>query len=200
MSARLAPVALVPVASLAVHWLRYRLAAGPPAADELAAEAHGYLQELAPWAFLALGLGLGAFLTRLVDAWRGGCQVERRMPRLIALWATATAGLLAIYAGQELLEGWLAGGHPAGLAGAFGHGGLWALPAAAAVGLLLALGIRGARRAILLIARRRSRRRRFGAARAPFHRPGPALRLPAPLARAAAGRAPPAGGALPPVA
>ena len=36
-------------------------------------------------------------------------------------------GLLAVYAGQELLEGLFATGHPQGLVGIFGDGGLWVL-------------------------------------------------------------------------
>ena len=53
--------------------------------------------------------------------------------------------LLAIYASQEFLEGLFATGHPAGVAGVFGYGGWWAIPAALCVGLVLASLLHGAR-------------------------------------------------------
>ena len=51
----------------------------------------------------------------------------------VAVWLLAWAGLVAIYATQELLEELLASGHPGGVAGVLGHGGWWAVPVAAIV-------------------------------------------------------------------
>jgi hypothetical protein len=53
--------------------------------------------------------------------------------------------LVAIYVSQEFLEGLFATGHPAGLAGIFGYGGWWSVPAAVCVGLVLAAVFHGAR-------------------------------------------------------
>jgi hypothetical protein len=45
-------------------------------------------------------------------------------------------------------------GHPAGVAGIFGYGGWWAIPAALCVGLILAAIFHGARWALDEVARR----------------------------------------------
>lgn len=189
--------ALMPVAALVVHQLRYWLAYGPAAHRELLEQGHAYLSSLTPWIVTAAALGLGAFLTRLARAWRIGRDEQGRRRSLLALWLSTAAMLLAIYAGQELLEGLLASGHPGGLAAVFGDGGLWAIPAAVVVGGALALLIRGGATAIALIARLARRRRRPPQARASTP-PGLVALAPfAPLATAAAGRAPPAGRRLP---
>jgi hypothetical protein len=57
--------------------------------------------------------------------------------------ATLVLALVAAYCAQELLEGILASGHPAGLAGVFGDGGWTAIPLALPLALLVALGLRG---------------------------------------------------------
>ena len=89
---------------------------------------------------------------------------------------------------QETLEGFLATGHPGGATGVVGHGGWWALPAAAVVAALVT--------GLLLVARTLLR----VVATPPLARfAGPPARkrrgfdtvLARPLARAAAGRAPP---------
>jgi hypothetical protein len=100
---------------------------------------------------------------------------------------------VAIYMTQELLEGLLATGHPAGLVGVFGYGGWWSLPAALAVGLVLAAAFHGARWALQEVAERRSgtprlRRARISVPRPPYS--APALRL-APLADGWSDRGPP---------
>jgi hypothetical protein len=64
----------------------------------------------------------------------------------------ATLALVAVYCSQEALEGALARGHPAGAGALLGDGGWAALPLAVALGLLLALVVRGAERAIDLAA------------------------------------------------
>lgn len=189
-------VALFPLGAFAVHQLRYELAFGSDASRELADQGHAYLHELTPWIVLAVALGLGRLLVRLARAWRSG-EADRAAGRcLVVLWALASVGLFSIYVGQESLEGLLATGHPQGLAGILGDGGLWALPAAIAVGGLLALVVRGGQALVARVARLRREPSRTVSGRAlrPVVCP-PAVALPrlAPLAGAFAGRAPPVG-------
>jgi hypothetical protein len=185
-------VALFPVGAFAVHQLRYQLAFGTDASRELADQGHAYLHELTPWIVLAVAAGAGGLLARLARAWRSGESERGRC--LAALWALTSAALFSIYVGQEFLESLLADGHPQGLAGILGDGGLWALPASIAVGGLLALLVRGGRALVASVARLGRRRPRVAAARAPKGALRPArVALPrlAPLAGASAGRAPP---------
>jgi hypothetical protein len=185
-------VALFPFGAVAVHQLRYQLAFGADASRELADQGHAYLHELTPWIVVAVATGAGGLLVRLARAWRSGESERGRC--LAALWALTSAALFSIYVGQEFLEGLLAGSHPQGLAGILGDGGLWALPAAIAVGGLLALLVRGGRALVARVARLGRRRPRVAAARAPKDAVRPArVALPrlAPLAGASAGRAPP---------
>jgi hypothetical protein len=187
-------VALFPLGAFVVHQLRYQLAFGADASRELADQGHAYLHELTPWIVLAVALGLGGLVARLARAWRRG-EGDRGMGRrLVALWALASAGLFAIYVGQESLEGLFATGHPAGLAGILGDGGVWALPSSVAVGGLLSLLVRGGRALVARVAALRGQRPRITVARAPERVLRPdrvALPRLAPLAGASAGRAPP---------
>jgi hypothetical protein len=187
--------ALFPVGAFAVHQLRYALAFGGDASRELADQGHAYLHELTPWIVLALGFGVGGLLGRVARAWQSGECEHRSGQRLVVLWSLAAGGLFAVYVGQELLEGLFATGHPQGLAGILGDGGLWALPGAVAVGGMLALLVRGGRALVERVARLRRERRPIASARAPKRTVRSAtLVLPrlAPLASASAGRAPPA--------
>jgi hypothetical protein len=185
--------ALVPVAALVVHQLRYALAFGGLSGAQLARTGHSYLHSLAPWIVLVAGIGVGGFLWSLGRAFAGQRSPSRYTLSLAALWLVCTACLVAIYAGQELLEGLLAVGHPTGLAGVFGYGGWWAIPSAAAVGLVLAAAMHGARWALdavaTLGARRPTASRR---ARARLLRPRPLAppRL-VPLSRGWSDRGPP---------
>src|SRR5690349_19473607 len=133
---------LLPAAAFAVHQLRYELGYGSRSGAALAAQGHGYQNSLAPWVVLLLAVAAGAYLARVARAATGRVEVRRRS--LAALFGFAWALLLAVYCLQEWLEGVFAVGHPAGLAGIFGHGGWWAVPlaaaAAAALALLLAAG------------------------------------------------------------
>jgi hypothetical protein len=140
-----ARAALVPAAAVAVHQLRYLLAFGGNAGAELADQGHSYLHSLVPWIVVLIGVGAGAFLWALGRALSGQTSPRRYTLSLAGLWASCAATLLAIYVAQEFLEGVFAAGHPAGLAGIFGHGGWWAIPAAACVGLVLASILHGAR-------------------------------------------------------
>lgn len=193
---RLLGVALFPLGVFAVHQLRYLLAFGSEAPHELAAQGHGYLLELLPWITLAVALGFGGLLARLAHAWRRGVGDEDPGWRLGGLWALASAGLLGMYVGQEFFEGLLATGHPQGLEGILGDGGLWSLPASIAVGGVLALVVRGSRELVARVARRRRAPAPTAVCRAPQHAVRPArVALPrlTPLAGASAGRAPPSG-------
>jgi len=192
--------ALMPAAALLVHQLRYELAFGADAPRALAQQGHAYLSSLTPWIVLLAALALGACLGSLVQRWARGdvAAVDRRTRSAdgVRVWLLASAGLVAIFAGQELLEGWFAGGHATGLAAVLGGGGWWALPAALAVGGLLALVLRAGVAVEEGLAELAPLRLRLltAAREAPRLRPvAPLLAEAAPLARAAAGRAPPHG-------
>jgi hypothetical protein len=80
------------------------------------------------------------------------------------------------------------------LAGIFGSGGWWALPASAAVGALITLLVAGARAVVGVVARLRARALSTGRAAMPTspRSSGPPALRRAPLAACCAGRAPPA--------
>ena len=84
---------------------------------------------------------------------------QRSLPRytlsLAGLWLVCSACLVGIYVAQEFLEGLFATGHPGGLAGIFGYGGWWSIPAAVCVGLVLAAVFHGARWVLDEVAQRR---------------------------------------------
>jgi hypothetical protein len=153
----LARLALVPAGALAVHQLRFWLAFGSGAKVELARQGHAYLHSLVPWIVVLLAVAVGAFLWALGRAVGGQRSVPRYTLSLVALWLVCTFCLVAIYFSQELLEGLFATGHPAGLAGVFGYGGWWSIPAALCVGLVLAAVLHGARWVLDEIADRHER-------------------------------------------
>jgi hypothetical protein len=180
----------MPAAALVVHQTRYTLAYGVRANSELAAQGHSYLHSLVPWTILALGVGASLFLRRLARTARTGQSSAFTRLSAAALWSVTTLGLIAIYAVQETLEALSVSGHPGGASGVFGHGGWYAVPAAAvvAVGVVAVLRVG---RAVLRFASRfapRAARLPTPNLRVPF---SVALVAPTPLALAAAGRAPP---------
>ncbi len=192
LTLRARAAALLPLASFAVHELRYRLAYGSDAGAQLARQGHAYQGALRPLLAIACALAAAELLSRLARAWRIGDAEERAFGRR-RLWALVAVALVAIYVGQELLEGMLANGHPGGLAGVLGAGGWLALPLSALIGGALTLVLSGARAAVLALARRRRTAPAPREAGRPHRPPLPvhlARRLP--LAAAAAGRAPPA--------
>jgi hypothetical protein len=181
---------LVPAAALAVHQIRYSLAYGSKANAQLAAQGHSYLHSLAPWTVLTLGIGATLFLRRVAQVLATGEAGRSRRRSFATLWSLSGVGLLAIYSAQETLESFLSSGHPGGIAGVFGHGGLWAVPASAAVGLVVALVLRAGRVVLEAAARVKPGLPRLR----PLSLVLPVGVHPAvvrPLARAAAGRAPP---------
>lgn len=155
---RLLPrLSLMPAAALLVHQLRFMLAFGGGAGRELQRQGHAYLHSITPWVVLLIAAAVGWFLRALSRAWSGEGSLRRYTLSLLGLWLACTACLLAIYVSQELLEGALATGHPIGIAGVFGYGGWWAIPAAACVGLVVAALLHGARWVVCQVARRRRR-------------------------------------------
>ena len=193
---RAAPRAgLVPVAAFAVHQLRFLLAFGSGAGAELAETGHSYFHSVVPWIMLVVGLSVGAFLFALSRA-ASGRRSTSSPQRLafLSLWLMCAACLLAIYCTQEFLEGLFATGHPTGIEGIFGFGGLWAIPSAVAVGLVLAAILHAARWTLDEICRRHS----SGRLRPPL--PVPAVATPrelmlvasSPLVRGWCDRGPPA--------
>ncbi len=192
----LARGALMPAAALAVHQLRFELAYGHGAGLELARQGHSYLHSLVPWIVLLIGVGAGGFLWALGRALGGQRSLPRYTLTLAGLWIVCTGCLIWIYIVQELLEGALATGHPAGLSGVFGYGGWWAIPAAACVALVLAALLHGARWVLDEVAERRAE----GGLSAPAARVGARLRPRdalwpriSPLAGGWSGRGPPGG-------
>jgi hypothetical protein len=182
-------IALLSAGALAVHELRYLAAFGSRTDEALVHEGHAYLNALTPLVGVTLACLLGHLLYRV--AWGRDAQ-GRGAPTRTAAAAAFAVGLLAIYVGQELIEGLLAAGHPGGLHGVFGHGGWLAVPMSGALGLGLSLLVRCARAAVARVR---------GAIRLLAPRMGhPAARasaatvvvaVAAPLARHRAGRAPP---------
>jgi hypothetical protein len=191
---RFAPAALMPAGAFAVHQLRYWLAFGSHAAAELQEQGHSYLHSVVPWIVLLLAVAVGSFLLALGRAFGGRSSLHRYTLSVATLWLLCTIALIAIYTCQEFLEGLFATGHPGGLAGIFGYGGWWSIPAAVAVGLVLTAAFHGARRVLRAVAdrcgrpqprvsRRRRRARKYRA---------PLLHAPAPLVAGWSGRGPPA--------
>lgn len=129
---------LIALGAFGVHQLRYLIAYGGDAGNELAEQGHSYLTHLLP---LVLGFGLAILTARLVRGLLGGNQsvaAERRLK------ATSYAlAIVAVFGCQELAEGALLAGHAAGLAAIFSGGGWAALPLAALFGFLAALLDRG---------------------------------------------------------
>jgi hypothetical protein len=139
--------ALLAAGGYVLHQLRYALGYGGHAHEELASQGHAYMTFVAPLLAVAVAALLADLGLRIVAAER-----PAPAPRLRRLWALATASLLLAYLAQELIEGALAAGHPAGLEALTAGGGWVALPLAAALGLALALLARGAHAALELAA------------------------------------------------
>jgi hypothetical protein len=159
----------------------------------LIAQGHTYLHSVVPWIVLLIALAVGAFLLALGRALAGDSSLPRYTLSFAALWLLCAACLVAVYSTQEFLEGVFVTGHPAGLAGIFGYGGWWSIPAALAIGLVLAAVFHTARCVLHGVAKRHAPRVKV-AGRPPVVAPTalvvllPAL---APLADGWSGRGPP---------
>jgi hypothetical protein len=185
---------VVPPAAFAVHQLRYLLAYGGAAGAELQRTGHSYLHSVVPWLVMLIALTAGCFLRSVGRAFSGETSRAGFTLSFAGLWLACAASLVAIFAGQEILEGLFATGHPAGLAGIFGYGGWWAVPVAICVGLVLAAVFHGARWAVKEVARRFGGQPRIAAATAPVcARPRDVVLTPvAPLLAGWSSRGPPA--------
>src|SRR5205085_11837784 len=106
--------------------------------------AHEYLAPVGTLMVVALLFALAAALARIA---RG---VVDEAPRVGRLWAGVSASLLAVYCVQETLEQLLTRGDRLAL---FAHGGWVAVPLAIAIGLAIALLMRGAATASEVAAR-----------------------------------------------
>jgi hypothetical protein len=190
---RLAPVALMPPAAFAVHQLRFWLAFHGGAGHELQRQGHSYLHSVVPWLVALVALAIGTFLVSVGRALAGQRTVARYTISFAGLWLICVLALLVIYVAQECLEGLFATGHTSGLAGTFGFGGLWAIPASACVGLVLAAVFHGARWVLNEVSESRARGKHLPV------RPAYSVRIPndaflaglVPLADGWSGRGPP---------
>jgi hypothetical protein len=134
-------VAFLSLAALGVHELRYVTAFGGDAAHASSHHGHGYLGVCLPVVVLLTALALGRLLA---GSGSSGPTASHGAVRVRRAWPAATVALLAIYVGQELLEGMLAEGHPGGWEGVFGAGGWMAVPLAVVFGAIAALALRAA--------------------------------------------------------
>jgi hypothetical protein len=190
---RVAPVALMPAAAFAVHQLRYWLTFGSQVGVELERQGHSYLHSVVPWIVVLIAVAVGVFLRSLGRAFGGQRTVRRPTVSFAALWLLCSVSLAIIYMSQEFLEGLFATGHPSGLVGVFGFGGGWSVPAAGAVGLVLAAVFYGASWVLVELAGRyRQDRGPVGAPPADIGRPPDLFVSPlAPLLAGWSGRGPP---------
>ena len=190
-TAALRGLAVLSLGALAVHQLRYLFGYGGEAGAALAHQGHGYISSAIP---ILLALTLAALCSSGL-AGRFGAPARSR-PRAAARIVAYAAVLVATYCVQELTEGVLASGHPAGLEGLFGTGGWIVFPLALVVGALAWGAVRGLEAVEALFARPRSapaERRRapvtIGAARR-RQGSGPVIQT-SPLASGLARRPPP---------
>ncbi|HUA45851.1 MAG TPA: hypothetical protein VMA77_11520 [Solirubrobacteraceae bacterium] len=188
-----AAVALLPPAAFAVHQLRYMLAFGGNAGIELQRTGHSYLHSVVPWLVVLMALVAGGFLRALGRAFEGHTSLPRYTSSLVGLWLACAACLVAIFAAQELLEGFFLTGHPAGWVGVFGYGGWWSIPAALCVGFVLAALLHGAHWVVRRVEESRSQvKRAWSGAPLPVARPLDVLvASPAPLVGGWSDRGPP---------
>ncbi len=143
-SVRLA--AILAVGAFALHQLRYLLTIG--SSGEVAEASHRYMADLLPPIAV---LVLAAVVATLIRGTEGASPSGTPLTRRIAVFAGA---LLAIFLGQECLEGIIAVGHPAGPAALAANGGWLALPLALGIGALSALlakALEGVERAIAVV-------------------------------------------------
>jgi hypothetical protein len=136
--------ALMGAGTFAVHQLRYALSYGHEVGG------HGYLVPVGAVLVAALLLAFAALLGRVAR------RADEPAPRVARLWPATSVALVSVYTVQESLESVISGRVP----GVFEHGGLVTLPLAIAIGLAIALLMRGAAAAT-----------RLAGARAPWRAP-----------------------------
>ena len=132
---RLRCFALLGAGALGLHELRYLIGYGGDAGRALAEQGHGYLDAVTAVVALTLVAALAALVAALVH----GAAAAKRPPRRWRVrWLACSGALLAVFTLQELVEGALSPGHPAGLVGVAGSGGWIAVPLALAIGAAVA--------------------------------------------------------------
>src|SRR3954451_9271240 len=87
---------LLPAVALVVHALRYALTYGEDANAELAAQGHGYVDSLAPWLVLLLGIALGLFPRPVARAGAGRAASGPRRA-FGGLWGATALSLYGIF-------------------------------------------------------------------------------------------------------
>src|SRR5215212_9807198 len=100
--------ALVTVAALVLHELRYLIGYGGNSHEALASQGHAYLPLAGALAGGAFAVAGARFVARLLRPVAG-----ERAPRLATAWLYASVALLVIYVCQESVEGAVSAGHPA---------------------------------------------------------------------------------------
>jgi hypothetical protein len=145
---------LVGAGAFCVHQVRF--AVSP--AQGAALDAHGYL---APLGVILLGVLLFVLAAVLARMARGAVE---EAPRFRRMWGGASASLIAVYCLQESIEGLVTHSSPFSIVE---DGGWVVLPLAIAVGLAIALVMRGAAAASAVVAAAR-RTHRIAVAAAPF--------------------------------
>jgi hypothetical protein len=185
---RLRLASILAVGAFALHQLRYLIAFAGSSSAELSQHGHRYMSELlAPLAVLVLAAVLATLIRGTEAASPTRAPLGRRM-------AVFTGALLAIFVGQELLEGLFATGHAGGPAAVFADGGWIALPLAVAIGSLAALVahlLEGVERVIAMVHTGRRLRSRAPAVRGRALPARGISLLAAPLAFGLARRPPP---------
>ena len=127
--------ALIALAALGVHQLRYLIAYGGGAHGELARQGHDYL-------FGALPILAGFAIATLAAGVMRAAITSSPSPALASTRARLVvyaASILAVFVVQETTEGALFAGHASGLAAVLAAGGWLALPLALVFGALCAL-------------------------------------------------------------
>ena len=102
---RLAP--LLAAGALALHKLN-----GLAGVDGLAGHGHSYLPLVAALVTVLLVLACARFALELWQASHGRLA-PAATPSFPTLWIAAAGALLAVFALQEWIEGWITPGHPA---------------------------------------------------------------------------------------
>jgi hypothetical protein len=180
--------ALLAFAAFGLHQFRYLAAHGSGTGDALAAHGHSYMAGALPYLAALLVAALAATILR------AKLGASARRPSFIRRALAYGGAILLVYCCQELLEGFLASGHPVGLDALLADSGWLALPLAVLFGSGAALLVMALEGLETVLSRPRARRRRPHAPRG-RGRPAtglPAFHRPSPLAFGIARRPPPA--------
>jgi hypothetical protein len=127
--------ALIALAALAVHQLRYLLAYGTDTHEELLRQGHAYLFQVVPILIGFCVATLAATLVRATLSPTPDRAATASPPLRVLAYAVAIA---AVFSVQETTEGLLFAGHGSGIAALLGAGGWLALPLAIAFGTFCA--------------------------------------------------------------